>query len=191
VPPSLVRPTRRFLGRGRRSPRRGDGRLSRARPSPRHDVGPVKRVSSVAIGPVQPPPPSRRHLGHCSAIPDAVGVWGTRHHRARCCAPHDLPSATPSSQSAGDDRTEDTYPPPSKPLLEGYRVRHDIPPEARFARTAVYSTALFATPSHIARTVWHACKLPPPYPIKGGAVPWPQGDDRQHSHARFLPSPRY
>jgi hypothetical protein len=82
-------------------------------------------------------------------------------------------------------------PPPSKPLLDGHRARHDAPPEARFARTAVYSTALYAIPSHIARTVRHACKLPPPWHIKGGAVPWPQGDDRQHSHARFLPLPRY
>jgi hypothetical protein len=82
-------------------------------------------------------------------------------------------------------------PPPSKPLLDGHRARHDAPSEARFARTAVYSTALCAIPSHVAKTVRHACKLPPPWPIKGGAVPWPEGDDRQHSPTRFLPSPRY
>jgi hypothetical protein len=81
--------------------------------------------------------------------------------------------------------------PPSKPLPEGYRARHDVLLEARFARTAVYSTTLHATPSHVARTVWHACKLPPPWPIKGGAVPCPWRDDGQHSLARFPPSPRY
>jgi hypothetical protein len=34
-------------------------------------------------------------------------------------------------------------PPPSKPLLDGYRARHDVPPEERFARTAVYSRTLY------------------------------------------------
>jgi hypothetical protein len=65
-------------------------------------------------------------------------------------------------------------PPPSKPLLDGHRARRDAPPEARFARTAVYSVALYAMPLHVARTVRHACKLPPPWPIKGGVVPWPR-----------------
>jgi hypothetical protein len=82
-------------------------------------------------------------------------------------------------------------PPPSKSLLDGYRACHDDPPEARFTTTAVYSAALYATPPHIDKIVRHACKLPPPWPIKGGAVPWPQGDDEQHSVAHFPPSPRY
>jgi hypothetical protein len=69
-------------------------------------------------------------------------------------------------------------PPPSKPLLDAHRTRHDAPPEARFARTTVYSMALYAMPPHIARIVWHACKLAPPWPIKGGAVPQPQGGRR-------------
>jgi hypothetical protein len=51
---------------------------------------------------------------------------------------------------------------------------------------AVYSMALYAMPSHVARTVQHACKLLPPSPIKGEAVPQPQGDgttDSNHLHA--------
>jgi hypothetical protein len=76
-------------------------------------------------------------------------------------------------------------PPPSKPLLGGHRACHDALPEARFARTAVYSTILCAMPSHVARTVRHACKLPPPWPIKGGAVPLPRGEDRS-KHTRTL-----
>jgi hypothetical protein len=40
----------------------------------RRDVGPVRHVSSVTIGPVRPPPLPRRHPGHCNTIPDAVGV---------------------------------------------------------------------------------------------------------------------
>jgi hypothetical protein len=65
-------------------------------------------------------------------------------------------------------------PPPSKLLMSGHRSSHDAPPEAGFARTAVHSVALYAMPLHVARTVRHACKLPPPWPIKEGAVPWPQ-----------------
>jgi hypothetical protein len=82
--------------------------------------------------------------------------------------------------------------PPSKLLLDRHRARHDAPPGARFARTAVYSAALYAMSSHIAKTVRHACNTASPWTIKGGAVPWPRGDeDGQHSLARFPPSPRY
>jgi hypothetical protein len=76
-------------------------------------------------------------------------------------------------------------PPPSKPLLGGHRARHNAPPKARFARTAVHSVVLCAILPHIARIVWHACNLPPPWPIKGGTVPWPQGHDRDHSPHAF------
>jgi hypothetical protein len=97
---------RNTLEGGRRSPRRGDGCMFRARPRPRRDVGPV---SSVAIGPMRPSPPSRRHPGHCSTIPDAVGARATRRRHACCCTPYGPPSAAPSSQRTGDDRTEDSY----------------------------------------------------------------------------------
>jgi hypothetical protein len=52
-------------------------------------------------------------------------------------------------------------PPPSKPLLDGYRARRDALPEARCARMAVYSTTLCAIPLHVIRTVRHDCKPPP------------------------------
>jgi hypothetical protein len=75
-------------------------------------------------------------------------------------------------------------PPPSKLLLDAHRTHHDAPPEARFAGTAVYSVALNAMPSHMARIVWHACELLPPWPIKGEAVPQPQGTtDSTHLNA--------
>jgi hypothetical protein len=43
------------------------------------------------------------------------------------------------------------------------------------------------------RIVRHTCKLLPPWPIKGGAVPRPQGtrDNGQRSPTRSPPSPRY
>jgi hypothetical protein len=82
-------------------------------------------------------------------------------------------------------------PPPSKPLLDEYRARHDVSLEEKFTRTVVYSMTLHTMPSYVAKIVRHTCKLPPPWPRKGGAVPWPQGDGGHHSLARFLPSPRY
>jgi hypothetical protein len=86
VSPTLVRLTRRALERGRRNPRRGDGRLLRARPGRRRDVGPIRRVSSVTISPVRSSPPPQHHPGHCSAIPDVVGLRGgkTPPHRLLC-----------------------------------------------------------------------------------------------------------
>jgi hypothetical protein len=81
-----------------------------------------------------------------------------------------------NTRATAERKTHTT--PPSKPLLDGYRTRHDIPPEARFARTAVYATTLYVMPPHVDKTVRHAYKLPPAWPRKGGAVPWPQGGRR-------------
>jgi hypothetical protein len=169
--PTLVRLTRNTLEGGRRNPRTGDGCLFRTRPGPRRDVGPARRVSSVTISPVQPPRALQRHPRRCggagrqdAATPAAVPRTASRQLHPRVSA------------RATTERKTST-PPPSKPLLDGYRARHDVPPEARFARTTIYSTTLYAIPSHVARTVRHACELPPPWPIKGGAVPWLQGDD--------------
>jgi hypothetical protein len=68
-------------------------------------------------------------------------------------------------------------PPPSKLLLGRYRAYHDAPPEARFVRTAVYSTTLCAIPLHAIRIVWHACKLPPLAYKRRGQSPCRKGDD--------------
>jgi hypothetical protein len=78
VLPTVIRPAHHTLERGRRNPSKGDGRLSRTRPGRRHDVGPMRRVSSVTISPVQPSPLPRYHPGHCSTVPDAVGVRGDK-----------------------------------------------------------------------------------------------------------------
>jgi hypothetical protein len=74
VPPTLVRLKRRALERGRWSPRRGDGRLLHTCPELRRDVRPAGPVTSIAVDPVRPSPPSQHHPGHCIAIPYAVGV---------------------------------------------------------------------------------------------------------------------
>jgi hypothetical protein len=152
-------------------------------------VGPV---TSITIGPLRPSPPSptpsqalHHHLLHCggtgrqyAATPAAVRPTASRQPHPRANVRTTTTRATPTS-------------PPLKPLLDGYRAHHDAPPDARFARTAVYSMAVRTMPLHVDKTVRHTCKLPPPWPIKGGAVPQPQGDDGQCSLARFPPSPRY
>jgi hypothetical protein len=172
MPPTLVRLTCRALERGRRSPRRGDERLLYACPGLRCDVRLAGPVTSVAIGPVRPPPPSQHHPGHCITIPYTVGIRGDKTPPRRLlCARRPPVSRTLESNC----RMTTPRPPPLKPLLGGHRARHDAPPEARLARTAVHSIVLCAIPPHVARTVRHACKLPPPWPIKGGAVPWLQG----------------
>jgi hypothetical protein len=78
VLPTLVRAEHHTLERGRRNPRKGDGRLFHSHPGQHRDVGPVRHVSSVTIDPVRPSLPSRRHPEHCNAIPDAVGVQGDK-----------------------------------------------------------------------------------------------------------------
>jgi hypothetical protein len=96
-------------------------------------------------------------------------VTGRRH--AGYCASYDLTSTAPSTLVRTTIEQATSAPPPSKPLLDAHRTRHDTPPDARFARTAVYSATLYIMPLHVDEIVWHACKLPPPRPIKGGAVP--------------------
>jgi hypothetical protein len=78
VPPTLVRSTCRTLEKGQRSPRRGDERILHARTRLHRGVRPVGAVTSVAISPVRPSLPSRRHPGHCITIPDAVEACGDR-----------------------------------------------------------------------------------------------------------------
>jgi hypothetical protein len=178
-PPTPVRSTCRTLERGRRSPRREDGRLLHTCTELRRDVGPAGPVTSVAIGPVRPSPPSptpspalHHHPQHCggtgrqdASTPVVVCPASSRQPHPRAYVWAMTKRATPTT-------------PPSKPLLDGYRAHHDAPPDARFTRTAVYSITLYTMPLHIDKIVSHTCKLPPPWPIKGGAVPQPQGEDK-------------
>jgi hypothetical protein len=50
-------------------------------------------------------------------------------------------------------KQEAPTPLPSKPLLDRHKTHRDAPPEARFAKTATHSMALYAIPPHVARTV--------------------------------------
>jgi hypothetical protein len=141
------------------------GRRDRSPPSP----------SVLCDHPRRPPTPSpalHHHPQHCggtgrqdASTPVVVCPASSRQPHPRAYVWAMTKRATPTT-------------PPSKPLLDGYRAHHDAPPDARFTRTAVYSITLYTMPLHIDKIVSHTCKLPPPWPIKGGAVPQPQGEDK-------------
>jgi hypothetical protein len=116
----------------------------------RRDVGSAGPVTSVAIGPVRPSPPSptpprapHHHPQHCggtgrqdTATPAAVRPVASRQPHPRVHVRATTKLAIPTT-------------PPSKPLLDGFRARHDAPLDARFARTTVYSTTLYTMPLHV------------------------------------------
>jgi hypothetical protein len=53
------------------------------------------------------------------------------------------------SRALSEPLRSTTTPLPSKPFLFGHRTRHDVATGARFARTAINSTALFTIPQHV------------------------------------------
>jgi hypothetical protein len=132
-----------------------------------------------------PPSPSVLcgHPRHHDTIPGtaspspALGKRAaTGHRHARCCASYSLPSAAPSNQHAGGHRTSNPYTATLEATpgwIQGtpWRpARREIRQDGRLLHGVVRHTSTD-------KTVQHACKLPPPWPIKGGVVPWPQGDD--------------
>jgi hypothetical protein len=138
------------LERGRWNPRKGYGRLPRARSGQRRDVGLVERVSSITSGPVWPSPPLCRHPRHYSIIPDTVGAWddGT----PPCPPLHFLlPFVSPTLERAY--RREPTRSSRTITLEAAPGWAQDSPrrpPGARFSRTTIKSTTLCAMPPHVA-----------------------------------------
>jgi hypothetical protein len=97
------------------------------------DVRPAGPVTSVAIGPVRPSPPSPRHTDHCITFPDAVEACddGTPPHQLLC------PRTTsrqrhPRVLTRAVAEHETSTPPPSKPLLDApcrparSKIRQDV-----------------------------------------------------------------
>jgi hypothetical protein len=132
----------------------GTGHLRRHRP-----CAPIPAVPDAIPATASPSPTlwrraatGRRHASYCTPVRPRVNGTLESSHRAVA-------------------RQETSTQPPSKPLLGTHRTRHDAPPEARFARTAVYFVTLCTMPLHAGEIVRYACKLPPPWPIKGGVVP--------------------
>jgi hypothetical protein len=130
------------------------GRLFHTRPGQHCDVRSERRVSSVIIDPVRPSRALQRHPRRCGS----TGRQDAALAAVRLTASSQL---HPQVSIRTTTKREISTPPPSKPPLDGHRARHDAPPEARFARTTVYSTILCAIPPHVVSTAWHACKLPP------------------------------
>jgi hypothetical protein len=188
VPPTPVRRTRHTLEKRTTKPSKG-GRITTPRPCKDDTVMLGRRDRS-------PPSPSalcdhprspQRHPGSCITIPDAVEACGDGTPPRQLLYPHTASRQRhPRVLTRAVTEQETSTPPPSKPLLDAHRTRHDAPPDARLARTSVYSATLYTTHLHVDEIVRHACKLSPPWPIKGGAVPWPQGDG-EHSLSHFPP----
>jgi hypothetical protein len=165
------------------SPRRGAGRtlkyLFRDYTGPHRDVRPAGSVIPVAVNPVRPSLPLQRHAGHCDDIPDAVGVredkTSPRPPLSHVRAP--VNGTLESARYGG--RTTNHYAAP----LETAPVRaqdasrcHDWN-EIRQDDRQLHGTARHASTRR--RIVRHACKSPSPWPIKGRAIPQPQGTTRE------------
>jgi hypothetical protein len=138
----------------------------------------------------------RGHPRHYNATPGTVTtsltLWkrtGTGRHHDHRCTSYGLSLTPPSSRPADDGRTVNHY----AITLEAAPVRAQDSPRrpagARFARTTVNSATLLAMASHVGKIVRHTCKLLSPWPIKGGAIPQPQGDNRddRHTYTPFAP----
>jgi hypothetical protein len=132
-----------------------------------------------------------RHHQPCAAIPATRPPSRTLPHHPQCCGstgrqdaatsaavrPPAFRQPDPRNDAHMTTREEAPTPPPSKPLLDGYRAHHDALPEARFTRTTVYSTTLCTILLHVARTVRRDCKLPPLAYKRRGQSPGQSGDD--------------
>jgi hypothetical protein len=148
------------------------------------NVRPAGTVFSVAVSPARPSPPLQRHAGYCDDIPNAVGTHGDRTSHARHCTLYGPPLTAPSSRPTDGGRTPNLY----VTTLEAAPVRAQVSPqlpnrsEIRQDGRQLRSTARHAFTRR--RTVRHACKLLPPWPMKGGVVPQSGGTtDSNHPHA--------
>jgi hypothetical protein len=113
---------------------------------------------------------------------------GTRRRHDRHCATYGAPVA-PSNRHTGGGRTTNHY----ATTLEAAPVRaQDAPRYLDWSRIRKDGRQLRGTARHASagrKIVQHACKLLPPWPIKGGAVPIRRGHgttDNDHPHALRL-----
>jgi hypothetical protein len=135
------------------------------------------------------------HPRHCRTMPDIVTTsrhcWGARGQDITTTATvprTDPPLAAPSNRPTDGGQKTNHY----AATLETAPVRaQDAPQRLDWRRIRQDGRQLRGTAHQRKRIVRHACKLLPPWPIKGGAVPQPQGtrDDGQQSLTRSLPSP--
>jgi hypothetical protein len=172
-------------------PRRGAGGtleyLLRAYKGPRRDIRPAGSVIPVVVNPVRPSPLLPHHAGHCGNIPAMLGRTGTRHRHNGHCATYGPPSTAPSNRPPPHGgRSTNRY----TATLEAAPVRAQDAPR-RLNRSGIRQDGrqLRGTVRHAStrrEIVRHACKMLPPWPIKGGAAPQLRGHgtaDSDRSHA--------
>jgi hypothetical protein len=134
-------------------------------------------VIPVAVSPVRPSPPLPHHTGRCGNIPVLLGRTGTKHRHNDHCATYGLPvnGTLELAHHGGWSTNYCTTALEAAPVqaqdaprrLNGSEIRQD----GRQLRSTVLHTATRI------EIVQRACKLLPPWPIKGGAAPQPQGTD--------------
>jgi hypothetical protein len=151
---------------------------SRDYTGPRRDVRPVGAVIPVVVKPVRPSPPLPHHAENCDGIPMLLECTGTRHRHDYHCAAYGPPVDDTLESARGGGRTTNHY----ATTLETTPVRaQDTPRCLDRSRIRQDSRQLHGTARHAStrrKIVWHASKLLPPWPIKGGVAPQPQGATR-------------
>jgi hypothetical protein len=139
------------------------GRRERSSPSPSALCGHPRHYNTMS--------------GTVTTSPTLLKCTGTGRRHDRHCTSYGLPMTPPSSRPAGGGRTANLY----ATTLEATPVRaQDSPRCLNRSKIRQDGRQLRGTTRHTfarRRTVRHACKLPSPCPIKGGAIPQPQGTD--------------
>jgi hypothetical protein len=135
------------------------------------------------------------HPRHRSATPGTAATppmllerTGTGRRRACHCASYEPPLTAPSNRPAGGGRTANLYTttPKAAPVRAQDAPRHPNRSKIRQDGRQLHGTTRHASTHR--RIVRHACKLLPPWPIKGEAVPQPQGTRRRIAITHTLPA---
>jgi hypothetical protein len=124
------------------------------------------------------------HPRPCSATPRTSATTpallehtGTGRRHTRCCTSYGPPSTGPSSLSVDDDRMANHY----ATTLEAAPVRaQDVPRHRDRSGIRLDGRQLHGTAHHAfthRRIARHAYKSHSPWPIKGRAIPQPQGTE--------------
>jgi hypothetical protein len=144
----------------------------------------------VAVGPVRSSPPLLHHAAHCCNHSGAVGHAGTGRHHACYCTPYGSSSTAPSSPPGDAPVNFYASTLEATPVQEqGTPRRHDWDKIRQDGRQ-LPGTVRHATTCN--KIVWHACKSPIPWSIKGRRSPRRKGiGQRTIVTHKLSVSPRY
>jgi hypothetical protein len=134
-------------------------------------------VIPVAVSPARPSPPLPHHTGRCGDIPVLLGRTGTRHRHKAHCVTYGLPVNGTLELAHHIGRSTNHC----ATALEIAPLRaQDAPRRLNRSRIRQDGRHLHSSIRHTAtriEIVQRACKLFPPWPIKGGATPSRRGGD--------------